>query len=243
MTEVRHPIVELRQYTLHTGARDTLVDLFDREFVEPQEAAGMAVVGQFHDLADPDRFVWLRGFPDMSRRAEALHLFYGGPVWQRHRERANATMVDSDDVLLLRPLDERSGFPAPAARPAVGHRDQPASRVLLTLCHRAEPVDQAFTDLYHRRIRPVLVEAGAAPLGCLSTEYAENTYPALPVRTGEHVACWLTRFAGDAQLDEHLRWLDRSTRWRHEVLPELSATLTGPPRQLRLAPTARSALR
>jgi len=26
----------------------------------------MALVGQFRDLADPDRFVWLRGFPDMK---------------------------------------------------------------------------------------------------------------------------------------------------------------------------------
>ncbi|MFD0974997.1 NIPSNAP family protein [Plantactinospora endophytica] len=240
---IRHPVVELRQYTLYPGARDVLVDLFDREFVESQEAAGMTVVGQFHDLADPDRFVWLRGFPDIPRRAAALHEFYGGPVWQRHREQANATMVDSDDVLLLRPLDGRSGFPAPAVRPPVGHRDRPSSLVTVTLCHRAEPVDAAFTDLYHRRIRPLLTETGAAPVACLSTEYAENDYLALPVRTGEHVVCWLTRFADAGQFDEHLRRLDRSERWQAEVLPELSATLTAPPRQLRLAPTPRSALR
>ena len=34
------PIVELRQYTLHPGKRDVLIDLFDREFVESQEASG-----------------------------------------------------------------------------------------------------------------------------------------------------------------------------------------------------------
>ncbi|MDG4790920.1 NIPSNAP family protein [Micromonospora sp. WMMD1102] len=243
MSELRHPVVELRQYTLHSGGRDALVDLFDREFVETQEAAGMAVVGQFHDLADPDRFVWLRGFPDMPRRAAALHEFYGGPVWRRHREQANATMVDSDDVLLLRPLDGRFGFPAPAVRPPVGHRDRPATRFTATLCHRTGPVDRSFVDLFHRRIRPLLVETGAAAVACLSTEYAENTFPALPVRTGEHVVCWLSRFADAGQLDDHIRHLDRSRRWRDEVLPELSGTLRTPPRLLRLAPTARSALR
>src|SRR5437016_8439463 len=41
------PIVELRQYTLHPGQRDVLIDLFDREFVESQEALGMKVIGQF----------------------------------------------------------------------------------------------------------------------------------------------------------------------------------------------------
>jgi hypothetical protein len=41
MNAVRYPIVELRQYTLRPGQRDVLIDLFDREFVESQEAAGL----------------------------------------------------------------------------------------------------------------------------------------------------------------------------------------------------------
>jgi hypothetical protein len=36
------PVAELRQYTLHGGRRDELIALFDREFVESQEAAGAA---------------------------------------------------------------------------------------------------------------------------------------------------------------------------------------------------------
>ena len=43
------PIVELRQYTLHPGQRDVLIDLFDREFVESQEALGMKIIGQFRE--------------------------------------------------------------------------------------------------------------------------------------------------------------------------------------------------
>lgn len=37
------PIVELRQYTMHPGQRDVLIDLFDREFIESQEALGIRV--------------------------------------------------------------------------------------------------------------------------------------------------------------------------------------------------------
>ena len=73
--EVCCPILELRQYTLHTGQRDVLISLFDTEFVETQEAIGMRVVGQFRDLDDPDRFVWIRGFRDMPSRAAALDTF------------------------------------------------------------------------------------------------------------------------------------------------------------------------
>jgi hypothetical protein len=129
MNEIRCPVVELRQYRLHPGQREVLISLFDRELVETQEAVGMAVLGQFRDLDDPDRFVWLRGFDDMPRRAQALRRFYGGPVWAAHKNQANATMIDSDDVLLLRPVTARSGFPVPAARPpsATPHRHRRGS--------------------------------------------------------------------------------------------------------------------
>src|SRR6266513_4125333 len=103
------PIVELRQYTLHPGKRDAFIDLFDRQFVESQEAVGTRVIGQFRDHDDPNRFVWLRGFRDMPSRAQALQEFYGGPVWKTHREAANAAIVDSDNVLLLRPALPTSG--------------------------------------------------------------------------------------------------------------------------------------
>ena len=44
----------------------------------------------------------------MASRAQALQDFYGGPVWKAHRETANTTMVDSDNVLLLRPASSTS---------------------------------------------------------------------------------------------------------------------------------------
>jgi hypothetical protein len=71
--------VELRRYTLHPGTRDTLIELFDREFIETQEAVGMTPIGQFRDIDDPNQFVWLRGFRDLATRARGLAEFYGGP--------------------------------------------------------------------------------------------------------------------------------------------------------------------
>jgi hypothetical protein len=244
MSAVRYPVVELRQYTLRPGQRDVLIDLFDREFVESQEADGMAIVGQFRDLDDPDRFTWIRGFPSMPSRARGLASFYGGPAWKAHSAAANATMIDSDNVLLLRPVTVRSGFPVPAAaRPPAGHAQAPRSRVLVTLYYRDRPFDQAFADFFDRQARPVLIDAGATPLACLQTEHAENTFPALPVRTGENVFAWLARFPSPARLDDHLRQIGRSGEWRDRVLPVLTAMITGAPQQLRLAPTARSQLR
>src|SRR5262249_31596125 len=103
-TEVRCcAVVELRQYALKPQQRDVLINLFDEHFVESQEAVGMTVIGQFRDRGNADRFVWLRGFRDMESRNENLTAFYEGPVWAAHRTEANSTMIDSDNVLLLKP--------------------------------------------------------------------------------------------------------------------------------------------
>ncbi len=48
-------VFELRQHALRPGQRDVLIELFDREFVETQEAVGIRIHGQFRDADDPDR--------------------------------------------------------------------------------------------------------------------------------------------------------------------------------------------
>ena len=156
-------VVELRRYTLRPGARETLIELFDRELVETQEAVGMAVLGQFRDLDDPDAFVWLRGFADMDARRRGLEAFYGGPVWAEHRDAANATMIDSDDVLLLRATTPIEHDP----RRRTTRSDSPV--VTLTVHHLAPGAS-----------------AGVPP-GALVTERAANDFPALPVREDANV--------------------------------------------------------
>jgi hypothetical protein len=137
----------------------------------------------------------------------------------------------------------RDSFPPPAAaRPPIGHRASPLSLVLATIYYRDRPFDEAFVNFFDRQVRPVLVETGAAPLACFQTEHAENTFPALPVRTGENVFVWFARFPSPAHLRDHLHRLERSD-WQDGVRPALSAMLASAPQQLRLAPTARSMLR
>ncbi|MEV6155989.1 NIPSNAP family protein [Nonomuraea sp. NPDC052129] len=259
-------IYELRNYTLHPGQRDTLIELFEREFIEGQEEAGIGVVGHFRDLDNHNMYPWMRKFPDMEARRAALTAFYGGPIWKANRDAANATMIDSDNVLLLRPVpvasadvphgsaprhsDLPSGStpvlspgssPDPSlqsfsgssldpfsrtARPPVGATVLPESLYVAMIYH----VDDGFAEFFAREAVPVLREAGVPPVACFETETAENTFPALPVRTGEQVFVWFARF-------------DRPSDEREVALPGLESRLTSPPQRLRLAPTARSALR
>jgi hypothetical protein len=103
-------VVELRQYTLIPHQRDVLINLFDHEFIESQGAVGISVIGQFRDRGNADRFVWLRGFQDMDGSLTSLAAFYDGPVWAAKRTEASNTMIDSDNVLLLKPAGPEFGF-------------------------------------------------------------------------------------------------------------------------------------
>ncbi|PYQ37039.1 MAG: NIPSNAP family protein [Acidobacteria bacterium] len=232
-------VVELRQYTLHPRQRDVLIELFDRKFVETQEAVGMTVIGQFRDLDDPDRFVWLRGYPDMATRAAGLNAFYGGPTWMAHRDRANATMIDSDNVLLLEPASNATAI-------SVGPRSTATSGdslVVATIYSLRPESASSFPKLFDEIARPMLVGAGAAVLGEYVTSPHPNNFPRLPIREGERVFVVFSRFPGVAAHDAHRATLAGNRRWTGDVAERLGSNLRGAEETLRLAPTARSRLR
>jgi hypothetical protein len=237
-------IVELRQYTLHPGQRDVLITLFDREFVEIQDELGMKVIGQFRDLHNPNSFVWIRGFRDMPLREQALTAFYNGPVWITHRESANATMVDSSNVLLLRPARPSSGFSlGDGKRPAPDTAEVPAGLVVAAIYSLHAPVDDNFIDFFERMLMPELSYAGASILAYYITESSENNFPRLPIREGEHVFVWFAGFLDQAAYARHVDVLSQSPQWRDEISEALAYRLKKPPEFLQLSPTARSELR
>lgn len=232
-------IVELRRYTLHPGQRDTLIELFDREFVETQEAAGMRVIGQFRDLDDANRFVWLRGFADMAARADGLGAFYRGLVWQAHRDAANATMQDSDDVFLLRPAWPGAGIDSDMpARAAPGSTNLPAGLLDASVFPLRAPASRELLTLCREVFSPLLRQHGARRVGWYLTEESPNNFPRLPVREGEPVLVGLALFDNLAAFNAFLR----SGAWARQAQPLLAPWLSGPATGHRLAPTARSAL-
>ena len=219
-------IVELRQYTLRGGQRDTLIDLFERAFVAPQAAAGAPVLGIYRDLDDPDRFVWLRGFEGMAERGTALRTFYEGPVWRAHRDAANATMIDSDNVLLLR---RRNGSADALAASAL---------VTATIHHLGPTTPEAFARYFEDHMAPLLAADGARPVWTLESETGPNSFQPLPVREGEPVFVWFAAWRTRADLDRYeRRWASRSG-WRDAASVDLFPALMRKPERIRLVPAS-----
>jgi NIPSNAP len=237
--EVAPTIVELRQYLLHRGRRDELIELFDREFVETKEALGIRVIGQFRDVDRVNHFVWLRGFSDHDARRDALTSFYSGPVWRKHGSAAAATMIDSGDVHQLGPTNDRRHqllIRDPRDRDANGDRGS----VLILVAHRRcdDPLDQ--DQLLREQVIPMVEEAGVRTLGIYETDPSENAYPALPVRSSS-VLVWIAAGSTEDTLDAAARQLAIA---RHQLAGHASAhgldeILLD---VLRLEPTGRSCL-
>ena len=180
----------------------------------------------------------------MPSRAKALTDFYSGPVWKAHREAANATMIDSDNVLLLRPAVPTSGFSLEnMQRPPMGSDEVPTSLVVATIYYFEGPVAHDFINFFEHTLKPVATSLGATVSAYFVTENSENTFPALPVREGENVFAWFSIFQDPVAYENYLAALSRSERWRGEVSKSLARYLKRSPEVLKLLPTARSQLR
>jgi quinol monooxygenase YgiN len=220
-------VFELRQYTLKGGTRAAFTSLFVREFVTTQNVVGCHVRAVFRDLDDPDRFVWMRGFSDMDARKAALEAFYFGPVWKAHREAANAMIVDSDNVLLLRPLTG-----------AVGPKTLGGKGVVRVTIHRLRDVDPAaFTAFFAARIQPAVEAAGARIVATLATEPATNTFPRLPVREHDPVFLWIAHFRDEPAERAFSRKWAMTEGWRDGIADALLPALMQKPEVLRLVPS------
>lgn len=178
-------VVELRRYTLRPHRRDDLIELFEREFIETQEACGMLPIGQYRNLDDPDEFVWLRGFINMASRRNALEAFYlRSDAWRKHRDAANDTMIDSDNVLLLRPVSGAYGFDLLGLqRPAIGAATQERSFVGVAVFMLTAPLNAEALERFASETVPALERTGNR-IAVLETEPAKNDFR-LPVREGE----------------------------------------------------------
>ena len=229
-------VFELRQYTLRGGKRDTLITMFEESFQQPLNDAGAHVIGTFRDLDDPDRFVWMRSFRGMASRPKALSDFYDGPIWKGKRNDANATIVDSDNVLLLKPVSAQSGF---QATKSAGKDD-----IISANIYYLGNVDaQAFVTFFDQSMLPRIAELGAKPIAQFITEETPNNFPRLPVREKDRIFVWFARWPNaDAENAFAARFAALSG-WRDTTPEAVLPALMRKPERLRLAPNAKSELR
>jgi len=232
------PVVELRRYTIRDGERDRFARYFEAFFPEAIQQTGAIVAGQFLERDHPGGFTWIRGFRDLDDRASANAALYYGAVWIEHRTRMNRLMVDSDNVLLLRPLAAERGLAIFPAVDPVQEDEGPRGVVVAQIF----PVRDNAVDAFAQHVQATFASyrtTGAREAGVLVTLDAPNNFPQLPVRTDGPYLVWLGLFEDDET--RRARFIPVEDR----ALQRLAATdwLRGDPESVVLDPTPRSRLR
>jgi len=183
-------IVDLRDYTLLPDKRAGLVERFEGLFMPEQERLGARLLGSFLDADDPNRFVWLRAMPDLDTRERVLTEFYAeGAMWREHRTEVNSWFVDTDNVLLVRPVGE-------LAPPATGE-----STVGMYTYVGPSPLSESSAADLQRVIGARITTAGGRLLATFATDPVRNNYPKHPIRVGEHGLVWFATFETYKRLD------------------------------------------
>src|SRR5437773_12123695 len=118
----------------------------------------------------------------MSSRAQVLKDFCGGAGWKAYREATNATMIDSDNVLLLHQATPTSGFSfGNKERRQAGANEARSELILATIYYVDAPVDAPLAQFFEKTVKPAVIGSGATVVAYFVTEHSENTLPALAV--------------------------------------------------------------
>lgn len=169
-------IIDLRDYTLEPDTRDQFIERCETLLFPEQERLGATILGIFRDADNPNGVVWLRAMPDMAERKRILTAFYSkGEVWKANRREVNSWIVDSDHVLLVKPVEFKpvSDLVTPTTDDSI---------VVMYTCLKQEPINVA-EELDD--VSGAISAAGGHLLVKLETDPSENNYPLHPIRTGE----------------------------------------------------------
>ncbi len=241
MEQVKHltdfQVIEFRRYTITEGEREHFAQYFQSYFPEALQQLGAIVFGQFLERKNHNLFTWIRGFKNMDARATINAALYYGPLWKEHRATMNNLLVDSDNVLLLRPLNQERGvLVLPAVDPV--YETNGAQGVLVaqifaiktnsieTFAQQAEPTFAAY-------------RGAGREAGVLVTLDVPNNFPQLPIRTDGPYLVWLGILKDNQKLETQFVPLVEHS-FRSLVTTGL---LRGTPELIILDPTNRSRLR
>jgi hypothetical protein len=94
-------IIEMRNYKTKPGKRGEFLEIFRTRSVPAHAEIGMKLLGPFLSIDDPDRFFFLRGFPDRESREPMKAQFYEGKLWKDELEQVVMPMLESYDVVVV----------------------------------------------------------------------------------------------------------------------------------------------
>lgn len=190
-------VLELRNYLLKPNMANTFSNYFNHHFVKPMTELGGYTLGQFKINGVNDRFVWMRGFTNMGTRVKFLNDFYvDSPEWKEFGPGANDMMINSDNVYLLRPLNNNKSSKelSEAINSNLLKTDKGVIVVDFYICNST--LDKVI-NLFNSAYIPFLKTLDIHNITLWVSEMSENDFPRLPVFQDKNLLLTITTYKNE----------------------------------------------
>lgn len=210
-------VIELRNYLLKPGMRERFIEYFEDKFIDSQRALGGYVLGQFRVKGEDDKLLWVRGFKDIRTRLAFLRGFYEeGEVWKEFGPAANEMMLDSDNVYLLKPLNEKSSKGNDLANDD--------GFIVIDFYTANEHQLEKLAGLFQTDYVPAFDNSTTLWV----SEMAANDFPRLPVIQDRNLLVVLTAFKDESEYQSQLKHYAESKSGMRELISHESKLILFP---------------
>lgn len=205
-------VLELRNYLLKPNLADTFSYYFHSKFVTPMNNLGGYTLGEFKIKDTNDRFVWLRGFTDMTTRVKFLNDFYiDSPTWKEYGKGANEMMINSDNVYLLKPLHKNGLLKS----------EKTFTVIDFYICNCT--IDKVIS-LFETEYIPFLKSINVDDISFWVSEMTQNDFPRLPVFQDKNLLVTITNFQDENEYEAKQNAIDNMPAILKNSIQELVTT-------------------
>lgn len=190
-------VIELRNYVMKHGKRDTFIDYFEKNYVTSQDTLHAHILGRYRVSGKDDNFCWIRGFENMQVRSTFLPAFYHGPVWHQTRNVANSMLANNDNVYLLKPMTLQ-GDSLVAANVVTSTTLKPQKGITVVEFYIANSKLPHLLKLFSRSYQENMKASGFNNFSIWTSEMGFNSFLQLPIFQDKNLMVVISFFESEA---------------------------------------------
>lgn len=173
-------VIEIRNYLLKQGRRDSFINVFETLLMDTLNAKKNYVLGQYQVKNENDRFTWFRGFDDMLSRKGALEGFYSSAHWKKNENATGKHLIGYTNVYLLKPLSISTQEMDSSTAFDVNWFGKPKGVTVVDF-YVANEMRAQLLDFVQTKYDSIVRAAGVKDISYWISETTPNNYPNLPV--------------------------------------------------------------
>jgi hypothetical protein len=216
-------LLELRNYRVRPGTRESFISYFEDNFIEPHNKLGGYLLGQFRVKDASDNFFWIRGFNDMNSRKQFLTNFYYSSFWKDHKTVPNSLLLNNDNVYLLKPLDVADSSSTKEAVFDGNWFGQDKGLAVVEFFISNTKLDKLVSFVKNSYF-PVLRKTGVEHCSFWVSETAPNDFPALPVFQDKNLLVQISFYHDE--LEYQVKAVDIQAKMTEKELTEMGDLVT-----------------